>query len=286
MAWLLGVSAVQAPLKADILHGRGLLWKIEKPGLAPSHVFGTMHSGDARVTNLQPVVREVFNRAERFAMEMLLDEASLAVISEGSFFRDGRSLQSVMQTADYQKLNQVCANVSHVPENIYNHMRPWALLMFLTAPDSDVEAAESLDMRLYRRAQQRKLPMLGLETPQEQLQSLESLAEYEQVWLLNHVVAAHAQSSRNMQKMFDAYLDRDLAAMVLVRKNMALNNSDIDDRFMHALLDRRNPRMVERMQPLLQAGNAFIAIGALHLPGDQGVLHLLEQQGYTVTAIY
>lgn len=48
----------------------------------------------------------------------------------------------------------------------------------------------------------------------------------------------------------------------------------------------RNSRMVERMQDYLHKGNAFIAIGALHLPGEKGVLHLLEQKGFTVTAIY
>jgi len=44
--------------------------------------------------------------------------------------------------------------------------------------------------------------------------------------------------------------------------------------------------MVERMQPLLTAGDSFIAIGALHLPGERGVLRLLAQRGYTVEAIY
>jgi uncharacterized protein len=44
--------------------------------------------------------------------------------------------------------------------------------------------------------------------------------------------------------------------------------------------------MVKRMQAFLSEGNAFIAIGALHLPGNEGVLSLLENQGYKITAIY
>jgi len=51
------------------------------------------------------------------------------------------------------------------------------------------------------------------------------------------------------------------------------------------LLDR-NRRMAQRMARRLFEGNAFIAVGALHLPGDGGVLQLLQQQGYTVTAVY
>ena len=40
------------------------------------------------------------------------------------------------------------------------------------------------------------------------------------------------------------------------------------------------------MTPLLEAGHAFITVGALHLPGERGILHLLEQRGYRVEAVY
>jgi uncharacterized protein YbaP (TraB family) len=44
--------------------------------------------------------------------------------------------------------------------------------------------------------------------------------------------------------------------------------------------------MAERMQEILNKGNAFIAIGALHLPGDEGVLNLLDGSGYIISRIY
>jgi uncharacterized protein YbaP (TraB family) len=44
--------------------------------------------------------------------------------------------------------------------------------------------------------------------------------------------------------------------------------------------------MAERMRQYLQQGNAFVAVGALHLPGEEGLLNLLEQQGYTVRRLY
>jgi hypothetical protein len=86
--------------------------------------------------------------------------------------------------------------------------------------------------------------------------------------------------------MLDAYLDRDLEGLVLLQQQYMYADSDIDDRFMLELVDKRNLRMVRRMQDVLAQGNAFIAIGALHLPGENGVLHLLEQQGFTVTPVY
>jgi hypothetical protein len=44
--------------------------------------------------------------------------------------------------------------------------------------------------------------------------------------------------------------------------------------------------MVERLRPRLAEGGAFVAVGALHLPGEEGILRLLERQGYRVTRLY
>lgn len=52
------------------------------------------------------------------------------------------------------------------------------------------------------------------------------------------------------------------------------------------LVSGRNRIMVERMDRHLQAGHAFIAVGAAHLPGEQGILRLLELRGFEVTRIY
>ena len=104
--------------------------------------------------------------------------------------------------------------------------------------------------------------------------------------MLNKSVAEFGQSGDQLFSMLDAYLDRDLGALVELQQQFMYAETDIDDRFMAALVDKRNQRMVQRMQGLLAEGNAFIAIGALHLPGEKGVLHLLEQQGYSVTPVY
>jgi uncharacterized protein YbaP (TraB family) len=56
--------------------------------------------------------------------------------------------------------------------------------------------------------------------------------------------------------------------------------------FWTRLVDARNRVMVARMQPRLAEGNAFVAVGAAHLPGEKGILNLLARQGYTVRKLY
>ncbi|MBI3774645.1 MAG: TraB/GumN family protein [Gammaproteobacteria bacterium] len=60
----------------------------------------------------------------------------------------------------------------------------------------------------------------------------------------------------------------------------------MEQKLIAELIDARNLRMLERMAPRLKEGKAFVAVGALHLPGDHGLLRLLEKAGYHVSAMY
>ncbi len=278
---------IQAADQGRILHPKGLLWKIEKLGQSPSHIFGTMHVGDPRVINLAPEAEQAFKNAERFAMEVLMNFQAMGAITSGSFFNDGRTLASVMDRPDYDRLIQLLQQQRGLPESAVKHMRPWVVIMILMMPaEGQMGAGDALDMVLYRRAALRSIPLLGLETAEEQMAIFDTLSIDEQVWMLNKSVADFELIDGLFAQMLESYLTGDLAALMNMQQQYDDPESDIDNRLMLALLDQRNQRMVERMQHFLQQGNAFIAIGALHLPGEQGVLHLLEQSGYSVTPVY
>ena len=53
--------------------------------------------------------------------------------------------------------------------------------------------------------------------------------------------------------------------------------------FEKTLIDERNLHMVEAMEPLLEKGNGFVAVGALHLPGEKGIVETLRARGWSVT---
>ncbi len=272
--------------EAGILHSQGLLWKIEKPGLPHSYLFGTMHVSDPRVTTLSDEVEQAFTDSGHFVMEMILSFKAVGTVTSASFFNDGRTLDQVMDSASYQRLLGLINQRLLVPEKTLRHMKPWAVLIMLMMPvEQQVDSAAALDMVLLRRASLQKKKLTGLETAEEQVAVFESLTIEEQVWMLNRAIDEIARTDAQMPDMLNAYLQGDLAALVRLQQQFMYDDSDIDDRFMHELLDVRNHRMAKRLQSVLQEGNAFIAIGALHLPGQQGVLGLLEQQGYRVSPV-
>jgi uncharacterized protein YbaP (TraB family) len=56
-------------------------------------------------------------------------------------------------------------------------------------------------------------------------------------------------------------------------------------RFEQAMIVERNKTMIKSAEPIIDAGSAFIAVGALHLPGPDGLIELLRKAGHTVTAV-
>ena len=75
---------------------RGLLWRIETPGIAPSHLFGTYHTNDPRITTLPCPVKDVFDRASSYTMEVITNGAGIVSMAEAMFFNDGKTLKDVL----------------------------------------------------------------------------------------------------------------------------------------------------------------------------------------------
>lgn len=286
LSWFAGqLCWADEQAKQGILHPRGLLWKIEKPAQPVSYLFATMHVSDPRVVNLPPPVEKAFTDSSQFVMEMLLTFQAVGLVSRASFFSDGRTLDSVMPAEDYRRLLLVLQRRMQLDESVVRHMKPWAVFSLLMMP-VEQEAPAALDMQLYRRAIKAEKAVAGLETAQEQVDVFDQMSIADQLWLLNQAVGEIEQTDALYPEMLDAYVQGDLAALLSMQQQMMSAESDIDDRLLHRLLTDRNQRMAERMLPYLQQGDAFIAIGALHLPGRGGVLHLLQQQGYAVSVVY
>jgi len=146
---------------------------------------------------------------------------------------------------------------------------------------------QRLDHELQRRAQDQGLPVFGLETVAEQIDVFDGLDLAAQVELLEAALDQQGQIEGWWRATRRAYLERDTASLYrLLLEQSAAGDPELAARLIEAVLDRRNERMVERMAPRLAAGRAFVAVGALHLPGERGVLRLLEEQGYEVTRVY
>lgn len=275
-----------AGISAAPVHTDGVLWQIQGPGdTQPNHVFGTIHSDDPRVLDLDPAIEEAFRSARRYAFELDFDADIHQTMVQAMFDREPPTLKEQLGEEDWQRARRA-AQARGVPGDALLLMEPWALAITISVPPMD--PAATLDRVLFQRASDLGRPVTGLETAEEQLALFADLPDSEQLDLLRAALDLAEQDA--LAPMFDsltrAWLQGDLAALMEISEdNPMLPDAERNDAFTERVVDERNERMVERMQPLIERGGAFVAVGALHLPGERGVLRLLEEAGYTVTPV-
>ena len=278
---LLPAGGNTAPVHAD-----GVLWQVQGPGATqPSHVFATIHSDDPRVLDLDPGIERAFRSAQQYAFELDFDADIRQTMARAMFDRAPPTLEEQLGDDDWQRARRA-AQARGVPVNALQSMEPWALAITIAVPPMDPTA--TLDRVLFRRASDLGRPIHGLETAEEQLSLFADLAEKEQLNLLRATLDLAERDG--LEPMFEsltnAWLRGDLGALMEISEsNPMLPDGERNDAFTKRVVDERNERMVERMQPLIERGGAFVAVGALHLPGERGVLRLLEEAGYTVTPV-
>jgi len=261
----------------------GLLWEISSPGSSPSYLFGTIHSEDPGVIGLAPTVERAFTGCRQVILEVNLDDDAMVAGSMAMLLTDGRRLSEIVGKSLFE---QTAANLRMrgIPDAVTEHMKPWAAATALSMPVP--ESGRVLDVVLFQRAQQAGKPINGLETITEQLEVFDGLPLEDQVGLLRDVVEQVAGLDAMLAELLAAYKRQDLAAMVAINEAaMATGDQRLAGEFQRRLIVDRNHRIAERMKPWLQQGGAFVAVGALHLPGEQGLLRLLEQRGYSLRAV-
>lgn len=263
---------------------RGLLWEVSKPGTPASYLFGTLHSEDPDVVRLAAPVQQVFDAAQTVVLEVLFDMEAMQLSSAAMLMMDGRSLKDIVGESLFAAA-VAAMQVRGMPEMLTGHMQPWAVAVSLSTPAP--ETGQVLDMVLYQGALLRGKPVHGLETIQEQLEVFTGMPQADQVLLLRDAVEHFHEIDALYAELLTVWKQRDLARLVAINE-AALKNGDeqFAPDFQKRLIVHRNHLMVERMQPYLKQGKAFVAVGALHLPGDTGLLSLLEQRGYSVRVVY
>lgn len=277
-------------------HGQGRLWRIEGPDASPSHIFGTMHVNDPRVLDLPEPIWLAFRNSRAVALELDFSggrERALRITRayfEAMMLGDGRTLDQIVGP-DLFADTLAALRPYGVSAEVLKRLRPWAVYEILVNPANAFrgrgDEAPFLDLSLAQEAEDLGKPLYGLETVGEQLAVFADMPERDQVALLESAIAYAGEQDMGLEALTRLYLAGDLAAILRLWFEPARRlGPDFVVKVVTRLIDDRNRVMVARMQGLLARGGAFVAVGAAHLPGDMGVLHLLERQGYRVTRVY
>ncbi len=280
-------AAEAKPAKAQAPFSRGLLWRVSRPGVAASHIFGTIHIADPRVLLVPDPVKQALAQAKSYAMEIQFNPAVEARFFEAAQFEDGRRLEPMIGAEAYAQV-RASLRLREVPEEVIARMKPWAALANIIVTPDDYDQF-TLDQKLYAMARARRLETFGLEGIEEQIAVFDGIPQDTQVALLRHGLAEREHFVGLIEPTIQAWLKRDLALLDAVHARTITRYPQMAEHYRaltRHIVDNRSVVMAHRLFMPLRKGRVFVAIGADHLYGEKGVLRLLQKQGYRVTRVY
>jgi uncharacterized protein YbaP (TraB family) len=283
---------------AAVPNGQAIFWKIEKDGTPPSFLLGTAHVTDPRVVTLRPEVEAQLKSATTIALELAelrsAREMAVATLKHATLLvlPPGQSLWDLIPDADEPAIR----NHPNLPAGsgaIYGY-RPWIVAGMISVPLCEsrrkLDGLPTLDETIGERSVNLGIPLVGLETVEEQLSVFARLPLDLQVKYLVAVAKIGPQINDYFETLIRLYERRQITAYMPFAKRAESQASPEDEAAMMAFVEEqvvrtRNHRMAERAARLFAKGGAFVAVGALHLPGSEGLVELLRGQGYKVSPI-
>ena len=139
---------------------------------------------------------------------------------------------------------------------------------------------ELIDLAVQTAANEMGRPSIGLETIEEQIELLFNGPLTEQAEGLLEACKKDDLFTVQSSALVEAYMAQDLNRIEAVFTDPELGGENAEE--MEALIYDRNRSWAEKLHKMMPERAALVCVGAGHLPGDQGLLQLLRNRGYTV----
>jgi len=283
-AWALG-SLGQTGSETDV-NSKTLLWKISGNGLLkPSFLYGTIHMICADDAVLSQKFKEIIRNAEEVYFEVDLDNLveMMSVLSKMKMNGD-TTLKQLLSQVDYEAVKDYFESKgSMLPFSVLETYKPILALSTLQENSLGCETMAMMEQVIMEEARENKKRIKGLESMAYQAGVLDSIPYRLQAEQLVNYINNIKKNNEDteLDEMMDAYKSQDLDRLekLMMKTDMGIGN------FTEVLLYNRNRNWVEKLKSLLPEKSLLIAVGAGHLPGDQGVIELLRKAGYTVTPV-
>ncbi len=258
-----------------------LLYKIEGKDLQkPSYIYGTIHIMPKKQFAISESITTALKECDALVMEVdiNMDLKTQIDAAQRSMLPNGKTIADITSAENAQKIRQFCIDSLHWKESKYVRMSRLTPFFLTSIILQDlIGKSKSFEVELNKLAEKNKMTTLGLETIQMQMDLVNDVPYEEQIKLL---LEGLTTDNSEYNTMLNCYLKQDLNKL-----GELMNDAELSPEFNANFLVKRNQNWIPQISKMVQEKPIFIAVGAGHLPGEQGVLKLLQEAGYTVTPI-
>lgn len=277
-----------------------LLWKISGNGLSkPSYILGTHHLTHISFVDSIPGLKKIIEETEQTVGELLMaDQAAMqAKLQQAAMMPADKSYSKILTADEYIKLDEGLKDLFNGQAGMeqFQQFKPGMISMVYSItlytkvfPAFNPMGHEAIDAYVQRIATEKGKLTLGLETVEDQIYALfdsEPLDSQAKTLACSISLKNKDFLITSLKELEEFYRSMDLTAMY----NLAFNNPNepctTSKAFENAINKDRNNKWLEKLPQIMKEKSNLIAVGALHLAGEEGLLFQLAKRGYKVEAV-
>lgn len=266
---------------------KSLLWKIEGNDIAaPSYLYGTIHMINAEDYFLPDGTLSALDASDQMVFEIDMNEmndmSAIMGIMGQAFMKDGKTLSDLLSAEDYQLVSDHFKKIG-LPLMMLERIKPAFLSVF--AADMDPQGMQngsikSYEMEFFKMAEETSKPVAGLETIEYQMSVFDQIPYEDQAQMLIDAIKSGDSGADQFKQMVEIYKAQDIQGMIsMFEEDETMSSGNNND----LLLVQRNKNWIPIMSEMMKTQKVFFAVGAGHLAGKDGVIHLLRKAGYKLT---
>lgn len=291
LAWGCGAYMQSDSTYQDTLPNT-VLWEISSRDLeSPSYLLGTIHLIPEDIFFWPEHFQNAYEAVDQVVLEtseLSMDPSVIMALMPKIMLPDGQSLEDLVTESEYTQIEDFFGEMG-MPVMFFKNIKPFFLYMLV---DIDLTALmqeniKSYELDITQKADQDEKQVLGLETLDFQVSLFDSIPYEDQADLLVESIAEKSEKktrsdeASGSNQLYQTYVDQDLNAIL----DQVKESDPSLMKFYKLLLEDRNLAWIPKIEEFIHQRPSLVAVGAAHLPGEKGVIHLLRKAGYTMKPV-
>jgi uncharacterized protein len=259
-----------------------LLWEITGNGLRkPSYVFGTFHIMCKEDIRFSENLKQAVKASNEVYFEMDLDDPKTMLGGLALMNMKDKTLSDFYTKDEMEKLSKFFKDSIKMNLSFFNKMKPMLLEALLYPRMMPCITASGIETELMALAKKEKKEIKGFETMEFQAAVFDSIPYDVQAKALLKDIDSTEKFKTLFNKMLTIYKNQETDKLAQMMADTTFSVGENDD----ALLKNRNINWVKQLKTILKTNNIFIAVGAGHLFGKDGLIIMLRKEGYLLRGI-
>lgn len=265
---------------------KSFLWEISS-NVTTVYVLGTVHVADPNTYPLDKSIEDTFEQSDCLVVEVNINEVDQEhleqLVNQKSTYPSGDNLKNHLPEELYKQLDEEFRTMG-LDMDLFTPYKPWYVSMsleLLKMAQYGYVSEYSIDQYFLNRATGKNKPIIELETSDFQIEILSNISDDLMIASLQDYVD-DPNIEEELNEMFNAWENGDVDGMESIIFQSLDEHPEMAPLF-EQLFDERNFTMADKIEGFLQDDKTyFIAVGAGHLVGDNGIINLLDQRGYMI----